>query len=398
MTRGRKRKFNPAIPGHIEQDALPKGIYWDDGRWFIYQDHAEGGRRIKRTVAHASARLSELHAIVEELGAGAARGTLRFLFDRYHQSSDFRGLAAGTRKNYEGHAEVLANYVRKDGTLLGSMQVDRITTPVVQRLVETFAAGRPANRSQPALPATPSKANHLHRYLRLTLSWGVRMGYCQSNPAKGVRQAKERGDSRMPSQEAFRAVLAFARERGALATNVKGSFPDYLAPVMVLAYSVRLRGIEVCTLTDAHRHAEGVHSNRRKGSRDNLTEWDAAMVEAWDQLVARRHRIWNRKGRVRPVPLRASDRFLLVERGGNPITKSALDSAWQRFITEAIREKVIDEAERFALHGLKHRGITDGENKSAGGHVTEAMRQHYDHEVPVVQPPGVRSALERGTS
>ncbi|WP_406235037.1 integrase [Isoptericola jiangsuensis] len=167
---------------------------------------------------------------------------------------------------------------------------------------------------------------------------------------------------------------------------------------MILAYSVRLRGIEVCTLTDAHRQVEGVHSNRRKGSRDNVTEWDEAMIEAWDQLLARRHRIWNRKGRVRPVPLRASDRFLLVERGGDPITKSALDSAWQRFITEAVRVGVISKSERFALHGLKHRGITDGDNKAAGGHVTETMRQRYDHELPVVQPPRKRTALERGTT
>lgn len=215
---------------------------------------------------------------------------------------------------------------------------------------------------------------------------------------RGATIQPERGDSRMPSQEAFRAALAFARERGALPTNAKGSFPDYLAPVMILAYSVRLRGIEVCTLTDAHRQTEGVQSNRRKGSRDNVTEWDAAMIGAWEQLLARRHRIWNRKGRVRPVPLRASDRFLLVERGGDPITKSALDSAWQRFITEAVRAGVISAAERFALHGLKHRGITDGDNKAAGGHVTEAMRQRYDHEMPVVQPPGARNALERGTT
>lgn len=398
MARGRKRKFNPGIPGHIDQDALPKGIYWSDGRWYIVQDHPQGGGRLKRTVAGATARLSDLHAIIEEQRTGTARGTLRFLFERYQESSDFRRLAKGTRKNYSSYAEVLATYLRKDGTPLGSMPVDRITTPVVQRLVETFAAGRPANHVQPALPAYPTKANHLHRYLRLVMSWGVRMGYCRTNPAKGVRQARERADSRMPSQEAFRAVLAFARERGALGENIKGSFPDYLAPVMVLAYSVRLRGIEVCTLTDAHRQEDGIRSNRRKGSRDNVTEWDPAMIEAWDQLIARRTRIWNRKGRVRPVPLRASDRYLLVERGGEPITRSALSSAWQRFITEAIRVGVIAKEDRFALHGLKHRGITDGDNKAAGGHKSASMQQRYDHEVPVVQPPRKRNAIERGTT
>lgn len=86
------------------------------------------------------------------------------------------------------------------------------------------------------------------------------------------------------------------------------------------------------------------------------------------------------------------------QEAGNPISKSALDSAWQRFITEAMRVGVITESERFALHGLKHRGITDVDNKATGGHVTEAMRQRYDHELPVVQPPGTRNALERGTT
>lgn len=390
MTRGRKRKFNPDIPGHIEQDALPKGIYWLDNRWYTHALDPEGGRPIKRTVAHANARLSDLHAIMEERRSGTARGTLRFLFERFHESTEFRGLGPGSQKNYRAAAEVLANYVRKDGTLLGSVQVDRITTPVVQRLVETFAGGRRASGCQAALPATPSKANHLHRYLRRTMAWGVRMGYCKTNPAQGVRQAKERKEFRMPTPEAFKAVLQFARERGAYPSNKAGAFPSYLAPVMVLAYSVRLRGIEVCTLTDAHRQVDGIHSNRRKGSRDNVTEWDTAMIEAWDELVERRNAIWNRKGRERPIPLRAQDRYLLVERSGNPISKSALDSAWQRFIIEALRVEVISEADRFALHGLKHRGITDSENKASGGHKSEAMRQLYDHEVPLVKPPRKR--------
>ena len=68
MTRGRNRKFNPNIPAHIDQGALPQGIYWSENRWFIYEPHPEGGRPIKRTVAFAKARLSELHAIIELRG------------------------------------------------------------------------------------------------------------------------------------------------------------------------------------------------------------------------------------------------------------------------------------------------------------------------------------------
>lgn len=87
----------------------------------------------------------------------------------------------------------------------------------------------------------------------------------------------------------------------------------------------------------------------------------------------------------RPNPIKAEQRPLLVSESGTPLTKSALDSAWQRLVRRAVAEDVIEEEQRFALHGLKHRGITDSDDKSAGGHVTEAMRQMYDRSVPVVR-------------
>lgn len=53
---------------------------------------------------------------------------------------------------------------------------------------------------------------------------------------------------------------------------------------------------------------------------------------------------------------------------------------------------VIAEAERFNLHGLKHRGITDTPGTRAvkqdgAGHVNPAMTVRYDHSVPVVAGP-----------
>lgn len=230
MSRGRKRAFNPAIQAHIDQDALPKGIYWERDRWFVYSPHPEGGMPVKSTVATAGARLSELHAIIEARRTGLTTGTLGHLFHQFHQSLEFQELERLTQKHYRGYAKTLETYLLKDGTTLGLLQVARLTTPMVQRLVETFATGRQATRKQPALPATPSKANHVFRYLRRTLAWGVRHGYCQNNVAMGVRQAKEANAFKMPTREAFAAVLAFARERGALQPHTKGSFPAYIAP------------------------------------------------------------------------------------------------------------------------------------------------------------------------
>ncbi len=94
----------------------------------------------------------------------------------------------------------------------------------------------------------------------------------------------------------------------------------------------------------------------------------------------------------RPVPLKPEQRRLVVSQSGTPLTKSALDSAWQRMMTLAIREGVIEEAQRFSLHGLKHRGITDTEGnladkQEAAGHKTQEMTRRYSHDVPVVKPP-----------
>ena len=77
---------------------------------------------------------------------------------------------------------------------------------------------------------------------------------------------------------------------------------------------------------------------------------------------------------------------------GGQLQKSSLDSTWQRFITRAIKEGVITEEQRFALHDLKRRGITDtpGDRKQkqdASGHRDEAMLDIYDFSLPAYPLP-----------
>lgn len=63
---------------------------------------------------------------------------------------------------------------------------------------------------------------------------------------------------------------------------------------MVIAYACRLRGIELVTLTDANATEVGVLSNRRKGSRDNVTRWTPELRGAWDALVELRKAAYKR--------------------------------------------------------------------------------------------------------
>ena len=93
----------------------------------------------------------------------------------------------------------------------------------------------------------------------------------------------------------------------------------------------------------------------------------------------------------RPIPIRPEQRFIFLTESGTPLTRAGLDNAWQDLITAAIDAEVIAREQRFTLHGLKHRGITDtkgkkAEKKEASGHKTDAMLDLYDHEVAVVEP------------
>ncbi|MFA1289664.1 tyrosine recombinase XerC [Xanthomonas axonopodis pv. nakataecorchori] len=325
--------------------------------------------------------------IAEQRSGAAIRGTIAFVIDLFEGSLTFAQLASTTQQHYRDYAKAIRLYPLKNGTKLGDAVVDRLTPGVIRRLVDVIAQGRPAEKpGQEDVPGYPTKANHWLRYLRRVFGWAREHDHVQTNPASGVKQVKERRAHRMPRLEVFRAVQAYARECSSRGPRQKGSVPPYLWAAMELAYQARLRGIEVLTLTDANDIGQELMTNRRKGSRDNLVRKGTQLAEAIQTLQAYRQKIWEQ--RQRPVPLQANDRHLFVGEDGDPLTKSGFQTAWQRMIKNALRDKILNESDRFALHGLKHRGITDtkGNKKIASGHKTEAMVHIYDHSLPKVEP------------
>ena len=232
------------------------------------------------------------------------------------------------------------------------------------------------------------------RFLRRAFTWAIQRGHCQTNPAKGVEAAKERGIAKVPSREVYPRVLAFARERGARKPHTAGSCPPYLAPAMELAFLMRLRGIEATTLTEAHALPEGIQSNRRKGSLDNITRWTPRLRAAWDDALRVRAQIRAKEqNKAKPIPLRPEDRGIFLSEDCVPLRKGAFDQAWQALMRLAIKEGVITKEERFTMHGLKHRGVTDtkgtkAQKKDASGHRTDTAFNVYDHDLQVVQPAG----------
>lgn len=402
MARGRPRKHNPKIPAHINQASIPAGLYWDPsgaGRWYV-REAGEEGRSKAPTVAGPTARLSELHAIMEERAGSAAKGTVAFVLDAYHGSIEYKKLAASTKAHYEDYAKAIKAYPSKHGKF-GTFAVDRLSQPVIRELIHTIAAGKPASApGAKAIPPYPTKANHWLRYLRRAFGVGVEIGTNKTNPTSGIKCVTEVRNPRLPTREAFRAVQEFARAAGALSTldkgsRVKGAMPIYLYAGMELGFQARLRGIEVLTLHDGLITGllgdvdPTLRTNRRKGSKDNDVRIGSRMREAIAALQLYRAKVWKRRGIG--TPIRPEDRPLFVSEDGTILTRSGWNTSWGKLMRTAVAKGVITQEQRFGLHGLKHRGITDtkgtrGEKKDAGGHVTDTMAALYNHDVPLVEP------------
>lgn len=379
MRKARKRKHSPNIPAHIDQGALPAAIYFDhrgSGVWYTLH-YDETGKQRRKNVAPANVSLAELHRIMDE-ASNIDRGTLRYVCEQFHLSDRYKKLATKTHDDYCYSRDVLLNIPTKLGMPLGDLAVKKFTAALVQRIIDRLAD-----------EGTPSKAAHALRYMRRVLQWGRNRGFLEVNPALGIEAPIERKQRRLPRQSVMDVLIERATTRGRLARNEPGSCPEYLASVMELAYLCRLRGIEVVTLTDANELEQGIMTNRRKGSRDNIVRWTPRLRAVWDSAKALRVKTWeNRKS---PIPISASKRFIIVASHGGLLRKTSLDTAWQRFITLAIAEGSIDPEDRFALHDLKRRGITDttgtrADKQEASGHRDSKMMDVYDLSVPVVSP------------
>lgn len=379
---GRPRQLNANIPAHIDQAKLPSGVYfdhrWAKGTWYTLT--RVDGKSRRQNILPSTASLAELHKKVEELRACDTTGTIDWLCGLFEASDKFRTLAAGTQEDYRYCRGILSREKDRKGGALGAWPIKAFDSTVIQRVIDRIGA------------TFPTKANHLLRYLRRLFRWGGNRGYCAKvNPAEKIEPAAERKQRTIPTRDVMRDAIIYARECGSLAARTKGAHPPYLWAVAEIAYQCRLRGIEVVTLTDAHASSEGIMTNRRKGSRDNITEWSPSLRLAWDSLIDRRARVWTK--RQIPTPIQPHDRPLVVSEDGTPLERRVLGNAWKRLMKAAVEAGRVPDDAKFGMHALKRRGITDtkgtkGEKQLASGHKSASMVDVYDFSVPVVKPAG----------
>tara|TARA_R110000765_G_scaffold417503_1_gene520107 strand:+ start:248 stop:1399 length:1152 start_codon:yes stop_codon:yes gene_type:complete len=366
---GRPRKINAKIPAHINQTKLPDGLSYDaiQNRWrFNYTDSL--GKRHDKRVGSQTSKLAQILNNIERLGIEKPN-TFSWLVNEYLQDARFLDLKPATQKNY------LACY-----TLIKKQSVKQKS--VTTLLLKNWSSGLCQQiNTQIAKKNGPSMANHCHSFLSLVFTYGKNYNYVTTNHATGVYKAKCRPAQQWVSTEVYSRVLSYAKKRGSTLPKTRGSSPYYIWLMMEISYLCRLRGVETRTLTENKMLENGLQCDRRKGSKGNITIYNDRLLSVLNSAILHRDNIWRSNGY--PVPISKEDRLLIVNNTGQAVSLDSFHSAWQKFINFAINDKIITNDERFSLHDLKRKGISDtagtgSDKKDASGHRSDAMMQVYD--------------------
>jgi len=101
-------------------------------------------------------------------------GSVRQVLHAFESSPRFARLSAGTQLDYRRQRAAIEAFPTRDGRCVGDLIAARLTATHVFKMLESVAA------------TTPSKANHMLRYLRRALRWAGPGVGLRHNPAWGL--------------------------------------------------------------------------------------------------------------------------------------------------------------------------------------------------------------------
>lgn len=116
---------------------------------------------------------------------------------------------------------------------------------------------------------------------------------------------------------------------------------------------------------------DGITVVRSKNSKTNLVEWSPRLSDVHQAAL---------NLRVTRKLISLGDDWLVPGPRGGQLSEATLQAAMQRL--KRLMESKGMEGIYWTLHELKHKGITDAEDKNIAGHKSESMKQKYDHSRP----------------
>ncbi len=334
-------------PRSRKNQKLPEYVYLKKGRYVLVEYNPETRKQTEKRLCSGEATLAQVWAVYEKMTipAGGRTKTFRWLSKQYQDSLMFLKKAASTQQDYRGYHRRICSKMLEDGRYFGDIPLKNWTIPTVRKYLDQ------REKEDACIGGNREKS-----YISLVFSWAIErdLGGVTINPAKGVRRNEERARTRYVTDAEFEAA--------------KSELSGYLPIIMELAYLLRARLSEVLDLTRDDVLDEGIYLHRRKGSRDAITRWSPALKSAVDAAKILRINLFGK--------------HLIQGRSGDRLSESTVQTACGRFM----RKKW--QGERFTIHDLKAKGITDtpGDKQRAGGHKDPRMVHVYDRKPIDIEP------------
>lgn len=303
----------------------------------------------------------------------STRNTLNWLSQQYQNSRQFKELSSSSQRSARWTARILEHPLLIDGNqqTVGDLLVAQVKKPLFQKITERRLELAKAEGKKGA-----AWVNRELAYVSSMLSWGVNyipdLGR-DGNPLLGFKRIKEQARTRHVTDADYWLQYQIAAETD----------NSLLPLVFELTLGLAARGAEALDIKLSDCSEQGIYVRRLKGSRDTLIEWTRAGEQKHESRLWKAYQAALTRHAASAVS--KLDPPLIITRTGNRLTASGLQSAMQR-LKAKMTERGLAQV-YWTVHELKHKAITESDDKRLAGHKTEAMRNKYDHSIEKFKPP-----------
>ena len=305
---GRKRE-RPSGFGLLQRmEARPH----KDGKTVTYRFHPVGGKPITL----GTDRRAAIQKVLDLLGTSSDTGTVSELWRTYQTLPQWKRLAERTKADYTTYSVELLR-------VMGGVPAGAIRPADVARYLRVERG------------AAPVRANREVALLSNLMNVAIERGDIEANPCKQIKRNTEQPRTEAPEpaelaaflawldqQTPQRRMLGMMAEFAALAGSRRAEFIDLTLPqidtpgAVIRLFRAKQRG------------------GKRKAERIDMSPDVTALTE---RLIA--------------LPRPDGCLHVFTSRDGNPYTEAAFTTLWQRIMTKAMEDKVIER--RFTFHDLR---------------------------------------------
>ncbi len=292
------------------------------------------------------------------------KGQIGWIVSEYMKSAKWKQKAPSSQKRDQNLCKIINHPIKINGKqeTLAELHLSALDKPIInaiaQKRLENYKKAGKKGEVQ---------VNREITFLTSAISWALNnvpnLGI-HINPLKGREKFVEPKNERYVSHQEYEIQY-----------NLASDIRPYLQAIFEITYLTATRGVEVLDIKLSDCTEEGIRIHRRKGSRDNIITWSSRLRKAYDQALKEHD-----KHKIRPI-----DPYLIIGASSGQMAKGTLNAVMQELKREMTKKGL--ENIFWSLHKLKSKGMTDAKNKDISG-LSEAMKRHYNKEIPKIKPAG----------